>query len=168
MEFVGRGRGFTDADPTGSVALDPTRRQMRDAVRRAVALILRAEDDLTEAGSVIANGYLRLDRAEWIRVVEKRSAALGRQVRSAEVRDRQRRGARGHRGRRPGRTPHAAGRRGRRLTKGTIQRFPSSVFPSKMSVDWETAIFLVYLQRVRVVRPTYRAARGRSTLRSTR
>jgi len=25
---------------------------------------------------VISNGYLRLDRAEWIRVVEKRSAAL--------------------------------------------------------------------------------------------
>jgi hypothetical protein len=25
---------------------------------------------------VIANGYLRLDREEWIRVVEKRSAAL--------------------------------------------------------------------------------------------
>jgi len=27
---------------------------------------------------VIANGYLRLDREEWVRVVEKRSAALGR------------------------------------------------------------------------------------------
>jgi hypothetical protein len=39
-------------------------------------LILRAEDELQEAGSVIANGYLRLDREEWIRVVEKRSAAL--------------------------------------------------------------------------------------------
>jgi hypothetical protein len=26
--------------------------------------------------AVIANGYLRLDHAEWIRVVEKRSAAL--------------------------------------------------------------------------------------------
>ena len=25
---------------------------------------------------MIANGYLRLDRKEWIRVVEKRSAAL--------------------------------------------------------------------------------------------
>ena len=61
MEFVGRGRGFTDADPTGSVALDPTRRQMRDAVRRAATLILRAEDELTETGAVIANGYLRLD-----------------------------------------------------------------------------------------------------------
>jgi hypothetical protein len=34
--------------------------------------------ELTEAAAVIANGYLRLDRAEWIRVVEKRSAALGR------------------------------------------------------------------------------------------
>jgi hypothetical protein len=48
---------------------------MRDAVRRAIRLILRAEDELPEAGSVIANGYLRLDHAEWIRVVEKRSAA---------------------------------------------------------------------------------------------
>jgi hypothetical protein len=44
---------------------------MRAAVRRAVGLILRAEDELAEAGDVIANGYLRLDREEWIRVVEK-------------------------------------------------------------------------------------------------
>ncbi len=72
----GRGRGFTDSDPTGTMALDPTRVQMRAAVRRAARLILRAEDELAEAGAVIANGYLRLDRAEWIRVVEKRSAAL--------------------------------------------------------------------------------------------
>jgi len=50
----------------------------RTAVRRAVGLTLRAEEDLAEAGSVIATGYLRLDREEWIRVVEKRSAALGR------------------------------------------------------------------------------------------
>ena len=49
---------------------------MRAAFRRATELILRAEDELVEAGSVIANGYLRLDREEWIRVVEKRSAAL--------------------------------------------------------------------------------------------
>ena len=38
-------------------------------------------EDASDAGarptnSVIANGYLRLDREEWIRVVEKRSAAL--------------------------------------------------------------------------------------------
>jgi hypothetical protein len=78
LEFAGRGRGFTDADPTGTAALDPTRAQMRAATRRAATLILSAEDELTEAGSVIANGYLRLDREEWIRVVEKRSAALGR------------------------------------------------------------------------------------------
>ena len=68
-----RRKGFADSDPTGTAALDPTHRQMRDAVRRA---ILRAEDELSEAGAVIANGYLRLDHAEWIRVVEKRSAAL--------------------------------------------------------------------------------------------
>jgi hypothetical protein len=49
---------------------------MRAAVHRATALILRAEGELTEAGSVIANGYLRLDQEEWIRVVEKRRAAL--------------------------------------------------------------------------------------------
>lgn len=49
---------------------------MRAAVRRAVELILSAEDELQEAGDVIANGYLRLDREEWSRVVEKRSAAL--------------------------------------------------------------------------------------------
>ena len=78
IEFVGRASGFTDSDPTGTAALDPTRRQMRAAVRRAVGLILSAEDDLVEAGDVIANGYLRLDREEWIRVVEKRRAALQR------------------------------------------------------------------------------------------
>jgi hypothetical protein len=77
LEFVGRGRGFTDVDPTGSVALDPTRRQMRAAVRRAAGLIFRAELELAEASDVIANGYLRLDHQEWIRVVEKRRAALG-------------------------------------------------------------------------------------------
>jgi hypothetical protein len=49
---------------------------MRAAVRRATTLILRAEDELEEAGSVIANGFLRLDHDEWIRVTEKRSAAL--------------------------------------------------------------------------------------------
>jgi hypothetical protein len=45
-EFVGRGRGFTDVDPTGTAGLDPTRRQMRAAVRRAATLILRTEDEL--------------------------------------------------------------------------------------------------------------------------
>jgi hypothetical protein len=53
---------------------------MRDAVRGVATLVLRAEDMLAEAGAVIANGFLRLDREEWIRVMEKRSAAL--QVRS--------------------------------------------------------------------------------------
>jgi hypothetical protein len=64
------------AIPTLSTAPGRLGRQMRDAVRRAIRLILRAEDELAEAGAVIANGYLRLDREEWIRVVEKRSAAL--------------------------------------------------------------------------------------------
>jgi hypothetical protein len=31
-----------------------------------------------KASGVIANGYLRLDREEWVRAVEKRRAALGR------------------------------------------------------------------------------------------
>jgi hypothetical protein len=76
LGFVGRGTGFTDSDPTGTAALDPTKAQMRGAVRRATTLILRAEDELRGAGAVIANDYLRLDHAEWIRVLEKRSAAL--------------------------------------------------------------------------------------------
>ena len=76
LEFAGRASGFTDSDPTGTAALDPTRRQIRAAVRRAGALILRAEDEPREAGAVIANGYLRLDRTEWIRVEEKRSTGL--------------------------------------------------------------------------------------------
>jgi len=42
-------RSFNDSDPTGTMALDPSRRQMRDAVRRAAGLILRAEDELQGA-----------------------------------------------------------------------------------------------------------------------
>ena len=76
-QFVGRRiQGFSDADPTGTAALDPTRRQSASPFNMPPPLILRAEDELAEAVSVIANGYLQLDREEWIRVVEKRSAAL--------------------------------------------------------------------------------------------
>jgi hypothetical protein len=78
MEFVGRGRGFTDADPTGTAALDPRRSQIRRAAHRATQLIEEAEATLEEASDVIANGYLRLDPQEWIRAVEKRRAALRR------------------------------------------------------------------------------------------
>jgi hypothetical protein len=78
MEFVGRGKGFSDADPTGTAALDPRRSQIRRAARRAGELIEEAELTLEEASGVIANGYLRLDPQEWIRAVEKRRAALGR------------------------------------------------------------------------------------------
>jgi hypothetical protein len=78
LGFVGRGKGFTDTDPTGTAALDPRRSQIRQAARRAVLLIYEAEATLEEASGVIANGYLRLDPQEWIRAVEKRRAALGR------------------------------------------------------------------------------------------
>jgi len=80
MEFVGRGKGFTDTDPTGTAALDPRRSQIRHAARRAGHLIEQAELTLEEASGVIANGYLRLDPQEWIRAVEKRRAALGRKI----------------------------------------------------------------------------------------
>jgi hypothetical protein len=33
---------------------------------------------LVDPLALVVGGYLRLDREEWIRVVEKRSAALGR------------------------------------------------------------------------------------------
>src|SRR4029450_7698400 len=46
--FVGRGAGFADADPTGTAALDRTRRQMRAAVHRAATVILRSEDEMRE------------------------------------------------------------------------------------------------------------------------
>jgi hypothetical protein len=36
--------------------------------------------DAEEASGVIANGYLRLDREEWVRAVEKRRAALGAEL----------------------------------------------------------------------------------------
>ena len=74
----GRGKGFTDSDPTGTMALDPRRSQIRKAAKRAALLIEQAELTLEEASGVIANGYLRLDPQEWIRAVEKRRAALGR------------------------------------------------------------------------------------------
>ena len=50
---------------------------MRGATLRFGHLITEAEDLLEEASGVIANGYLRLDRQEWIRTIEKRQAALG-------------------------------------------------------------------------------------------
>jgi hypothetical protein len=78
VEFVGRGRGFSDHDPTGTAALDPRRSQIRRAARQAAHLIEQAELTLEEASGVIANGYLRLDPQEWVRAVEKRRAALGR------------------------------------------------------------------------------------------
>jgi len=78
LGFVGRGRGFTDTDPTGTAALDPRCSQIRRASRRVAHLIEQAEATLEEASGVIANGYLRLDREEWIRAFEKRRAALGR------------------------------------------------------------------------------------------
>jgi hypothetical protein len=43
---------------------------------RTPILEYEEEAELHEAGAVIANSYLRLDHQEWIRVVEKRSAAL--------------------------------------------------------------------------------------------
>jgi hypothetical protein len=54
--FVGRGRGFTDTDPTGTAALDPRRSQIRQTARRATHLIYEAEATLEEASGVIANG----------------------------------------------------------------------------------------------------------------
>jgi len=71
MEFVGRGRGFTDSDPTGTAALDPRRSQIRKAARRAALLIEQAELTLEEASGVIANGYLRLDPQEWVRAAAR-------------------------------------------------------------------------------------------------
>jgi hypothetical protein len=50
---------------------------MREAVRRAARLILRAEDELREAGAVIANGYVRLDRARgWMRATAGRRSPI--------------------------------------------------------------------------------------------
>ena len=42
LEFVGRGSGFTDADPTGTAALDPTRRQMRSEAAALSEVLGRA------------------------------------------------------------------------------------------------------------------------------
>ena len=76
MEFVGRGAGLHLHGPHRHRGPRPDTGPERAATRRAATLILRAEDELAEAGNVIANGYLRLDHQEWIRVVEKRRAAL--------------------------------------------------------------------------------------------
>jgi hypothetical protein len=47
-------------------------------VKQASETIYRAEAELEAAATTIANGYLRLDPQEWVRVTEKRRAALGR------------------------------------------------------------------------------------------
>jgi hypothetical protein len=49
------------------MALNPRTAQLVAATRRAATLILRAEDELPEAGAVISNGFLRLDGDGWIR-----------------------------------------------------------------------------------------------------
>jgi hypothetical protein len=51
IEFVDLGKGFTAPTRTRPAAWrsTPTRAQMRAATRRAATLILRAEDELTEA-----------------------------------------------------------------------------------------------------------------------
>jgi hypothetical protein len=57
----------------------------RRAARRAGHLIEQAEATLEEASGVIANGFLRLDREEWIRAVgggTRRSAGSPNRVRS--------------------------------------------------------------------------------------
>jgi hypothetical protein len=74
LESNAHGKGFSDVDPTGTMALDPRRSQ----IRRAALLIEQAEATLEEASGVIANGCLRLDPQEWIRAVEKGRAALSR------------------------------------------------------------------------------------------
>jgi hypothetical protein len=43
LEFVGRGNGFSDTDPTGT---DPRGSQIRRAVRRAGFLVDRAEEQV--------------------------------------------------------------------------------------------------------------------------
>ena len=70
--------------------LDPRRSQFRRDATRAAYLI---EQTLEAASGVIADGYLRLDPQEWIRAVEKRRAALGRQVPSPDPLARGTRGA---------------------------------------------------------------------------
>jgi len=69
-----RRRRFNDSYPDRLPGARSDGREMREAVRRAARLALRAEDELQEAGTVIANGYDRLDRGEWMR--GKRRAAL--------------------------------------------------------------------------------------------
>jgi hypothetical protein len=78
MEFVGRGRGFADKDPTGTATLDPRRSQLRRAARRARTPDQGGRGDAR--GSLRRNRQLllRLDPQEWVRAVEKRRAALGR------------------------------------------------------------------------------------------
>jgi hypothetical protein len=56
FEPNGRGKGFTDADPTGTAALDPRRSQIRRAAKRAADLIEEAELTREEASGMIAKG----------------------------------------------------------------------------------------------------------------
>jgi hypothetical protein len=58
---------------------------MRAVVRRAATLILRAEDELQEAGSVIANVYLRPDREAGPGVVKPRSKRGNRRLCSGQT-----------------------------------------------------------------------------------
>lgn len=73
----GRGSGFDDIDPTYTAALSPHQRQLRGKARRAAILVGRAEKELEDAMTELANGFLMTDDEVLSRFLEKRRAAIG-------------------------------------------------------------------------------------------
>jgi hypothetical protein len=73
----GRGSGFDDIDPTYTAALSPHQRQLRNKARRAAVLVGRAEKELEDAMTELANGFLMTDDEVLARFLEKRRAAMG-------------------------------------------------------------------------------------------
>lgn len=70
------GRGFSDSRPTESIAMAPTKRQARQAARRAARLVTEAREALQEASDSLHAGLLRTDPEVLFEFVERRSAVL--------------------------------------------------------------------------------------------
>jgi hypothetical protein len=75
-ETNGRGKGFTDSDPTHSAVDRPTQKQLRGAARRAASLIGDSRERLEDAAAILHRGMLRTDPEVLEEYLEKHRAAI--------------------------------------------------------------------------------------------
>ena len=69
---------FEEHDQTASVALSGAHAAIRRGARRSAYRIETAMESLEDAAVILADCLLATDQDEWVRVTDKRDAALGR------------------------------------------------------------------------------------------